>query len=88
MTTLELFIKTANRVITSGKTKNAKNFATKICDQILNKGIKWIKKNKDALGISEINFAMYADGSGEIAPIEDNRIRYLEKWQLALFANG
>lgn len=84
MTTTEIFNKTAERVIASGTTEKAKEFAEKVRAQILEKGEEWIERNQDALEISLANFAVYADGAGEIAPIEDNRLFYLEKWQLAL----
>jgi hypothetical protein len=86
MTTTEIFTETARRVIESGATEKAKSFAEKVHDQVLAKGDDWIEKNKMALEITHLNFAEYADGSGEIAPIEDNRLFYLQKWQLALAA--
>ncbi|MDP1586619.1 MAG: hypothetical protein Q8M07_02650 [Prosthecobacter sp.] len=84
MNTQEIFNETARRVIESGATENAKAFATKVRDRILANGDEWIEKNKFALEISQLNFSKYADGSGEIAPIEDNRLFYLQKWQMVL----
>ena len=84
MNTQEIFNETARRVIESGKTEKAKVFAEKVRDRVLEKGPEWMEEHKNDLKLSETNFAVYADGSGEIAPIEDNRLFYLEKWQLAL----
>lgn len=84
MNTQEIFNETARRVIESGKTEKAKAFAEKVRAAVLEKGPEWMEEHKGELQISEANFSVYADGSGEIAPIEDNRLFYLEKWQMAL----
>jgi hypothetical protein len=86
--TLETFREVARRVIESGRTEKAKAFAKKVRDQILSKGEDWIEGNKTPLEIGELNFAEYADGNGEIAPVEDNRLFYLQKWQVVLSGEG
>lgn len=59
--------------------EKARAFVTKIADQIRAKGEDWIAAHVTELHISDVEVSDNA-----VCPIEDNRIFYMERWQLAL----
>ncbi len=69
----------ANAVIASGSTPKAKEFAKSVISKIESKGSDWIAQNAKKLQI-EVDFST----CNESAPVADNRIFYIQKWQLAL----
>ena len=66
----------ATELISSGTTEKAKVFASKICDQVRAMGGDWITEN--ALKLS-LTFS--ASEQKDIAPVADNRIWYITRFQ-------
>lgn len=79
MNAYQVFQKTAEAVISSGSTPKAKEFAQTLVSKIEAKGEAWIESNFTKLGL----FSDF-ESLEKNAPVADNRIFYIKKWQLAL----
>ena len=66
----------AAELISSGSTEKAKAFATKICDQVRVMGGDWLISNAGKLSLS-----LSAQEQKDIAPVCDNRIWYITRFQ-------
>lgn len=78
MNTIENFHSIAAELINSAASDKARAFAEKIVLQIEAKGEEWINAHKAQLYIT-----MHASQQ-TAAPVADNRVWYLGKWQMAL----
>ena len=80
MNKYESFKSIASEVVRSGKTEKAKEFAQSVILKIEAKGAEWIESNFSKLGLIEGG----APAIEDISPVADNRIFYIQKWQMAL----
>jgi hypothetical protein len=60
-------------------TERARLYIESLVDRILNKGPNWIDAHSDMLNIHES-----ADQLENTFPVEDNRLWFIEQWQMAL----
>ena len=60
-------------------TERARLYIESLVDRILNKGPNWIDAHSDILHIHES-----ADQLENTFPVEDNRLWFIEQWQMAL----
>lgn len=79
MNAMTNLISIADEVIASATSDNGRAFAEKVVAAILAKGNEWIQDNAVAL-----NIGLSADAVRETAPVADNRMFYIKKWQLVL----
>jgi len=69
----------ANELVKSAATPKAADFANKVIGQIESRGDEWIEANIDVLGLKHFNIAC-----NSVAPVADNRIFWMTKFQIAL----
>ena len=76
---IENFESIASALFDEAPSEKARQFVTKIADQIRARGEGWIIENCLPLHIT-----MSAADQEDIAPVEDNRLWYIAQWQVAL----
>lgn len=81
MNAVENFNSIAAELIASAPTEKARAFAEKVAAQVAAKGDEWIVAN-----VFKLACEMSADMTRHTAPVADNRLFFMQKWQLALAA--
>lgn len=77
MNAVNNFNSIAAEVIASATSDKARAFAEKVVASIAARGESWIEKNAAALSVT-----LSADQLRDAAPVADNRLFFLKKWQL------
>ena len=79
MNAIKNFEIAAEALYNEAPSEKARAFVEKIAGQIHSKGEDWIAARVTELHITDVEVSDDA-----VCPIEDNRLFYLERWQLAL----
>jgi len=81
MNAVSNFNSIAAELIASAPTEKARAFAEKVIGLVNARGADWIEANAIKLHVT-----LSADQVRASAPVADNRIFFMQKWQLALAA--
>lgn len=81
MNALINFRSIAKEVIESAPSEKARAFAEKVIGQIEARGQEWIMSHAAAL-----HCELSADECRNMAPVSDNRLFFMQNWQMALAA--
>lgn len=79
MSAVSNFNSIAAEVIASATTEKARAFAEKVVAAITANGDEWIVANA-----SKLHVTLSADSVRQTAPVADNRLFFVQKWQMAL----